>query len=182
MSRRAPGRAADTASAAWTSIASSDGQSMSMWCDAIAWSTASLSPCFRRKSTPISRWVPCISGRPPCRCRGGTPPERSCGVEADLPRQQPGDVGDLLAVVQNVLAVRRPVLQTAHHALHVGPRSWMPSSKAAASPPAGPFPRTPPSPSRRLPRCAPGGCRPSRSAARWPASQSRGGTDRSPTG
>ncbi len=30
MSRRAPGLAAETASAAWTSIASSDGQSMSM--------------------------------------------------------------------------------------------------------------------------------------------------------
>ena len=36
MSRRAPGRAAEIASAACTIIASSDGQSMSMWCAAIA--------------------------------------------------------------------------------------------------------------------------------------------------
>ena len=39
MSRRAPGRAAEIASAAWTIIASSDGQSMSMWCAATAIST-----------------------------------------------------------------------------------------------------------------------------------------------
>ena len=61
MSRRAPGRAAEMASAAWTIIASSDGQSMSMWCAAIAITTASLSPCLRRKSMPICRCVPSIS-------------------------------------------------------------------------------------------------------------------------
>src|SRR5437868_134558 len=61
MSRLAPVCAAEITSAACTIIVSSDGQSMSMWCAAIAITTASLSPCFLSTSIPISRFVPCMS-------------------------------------------------------------------------------------------------------------------------
>ena len=121
MSRRAPGRAAEIASAACTIIASSDGQSMSMWWAATACSTGSLSPCLRRKSRPeleVRALQVAIDGLADVVEERGA--RRDVAVEAELLGHDAGEERDFLRVVEDVLAVAGAELQPSHQAQDLG--------------------------------------------------------------
>ena len=61
FSRRAPGRDAEIASAAWTRQASTVCGSTSPWWASMQWMTASLSRYLRAMSTPMVTWLPSTS-------------------------------------------------------------------------------------------------------------------------
>ena len=121
MSRRAPGRAAEMASAAWTIIASSDGQSMSMWCAATAMQhrlalavlaqeiEAELE--MRALQVAVDRLADVVQER---RARGDV------AVEAEFLGHDAGEERDFARVVQHVLSVAGAELQASHQSQHFG--------------------------------------------------------------
>ena len=121
LSRRAPGRPPEQASAAWVSTASMVCGGTSLWCASIACTTSSVSPYLRARSAPISAWLPSTSwvSALPMSCRNA---HRliSGDVEPQLGGHDAGDVRGLDQVLEHVLAVRRAVAQPAEQRHQLG--------------------------------------------------------------
>ena len=120
---------------------------------------------------PSSRCVPCISRSMalPMSCRNAARTV-DVRVEADFLRHDAGEARDFGRVRQHVLSVARAELQAAHQP--AGSPDADRAGRARTRPPRPPCAsprRFRPSPSGRLPRCAPGECGRPRSAARSPA-------------
>ena len=121
MSRRAPGRAAEMASAAWTIIASSDGQSMSMWCAATACRTGSALAVLAQEveaELEVRALEIAVDGLADVVQERGA--GRDVGVEPELLGHDAGQERDFLRVVQDVLAVAGAELQATHQPQHFG--------------------------------------------------------------
>ena len=121
MSRRAPGLAAEMASAACTIIASTDGQSMSMWCAATAMQDRLRFAVLAQEveaELEVRALEVAVDGLADVvqeRGAGG-----DVGVEPELLRHDAGQERDFLRVVQDVLAVAGAELEAPHQPQHLG--------------------------------------------------------------